>query len=112
MLLKSTSISKAFNPSSFIMIRHNILITLPSYNLLERLTYLLQKHGETDNDGVIGISMLVVAAIYEKYKNGELYTEVVISENTLPYLEQVRPEMLKLYELLNTKRYSPSKKKS
>lgn len=110
--LKSTSISKAFNPSSFIMdSEHNILITLPSDNLLERLTDLLQKHGETDNDGVIGISMLVVAAIYEKYKNGELYTEVVISENTLPYLEQVRPEMLKLYELLNTKRYSPSKKK-
>ena len=56
---------------------HNILITLPSDNLLERLIDLLQKHGETDNDGVIGISMLVVAAIYEKYKNGELYTEVV-----------------------------------
>ena len=36
-------------------------------------------------------------------KNGELYTEVTISENTLPYLEQVRPEMLKLYELLNTR---------
>ena len=108
---KSTSTSKAFNPSSFIMdSEHNILITLPSDNLLERLIDLLQKHGETDNDGVIGISMLVVAAIYEKYKNGELYTEVVISENTLPYLEQVRPEMLKLYELLNTKRYSPSKK--
>ena len=97
---KSTSTSKAFNPSSFIMdSEHNILITLPSDNLLERLIDLLQKHGETDNDGVIGISMLVVAAIYEKYKNGELYTEVVISENTLPYLEQVRPEMLKLYEL-------------
>ena len=103
---------KAFNPSSFIMdSEHNILITLPSNNMLERLIDLLQKHGETDNDGVIGISMLVVAAIYEKYKNGELYTEVAISENTLPYLEQVRPEMLKLYELLNTKRYSPSKKK-
>ena len=93
---KSISTNKAFNPSSFIM---------------ERLIDLLQKHNETDNDGVIGISMLVVAAIYEKYKNGELYTEVTISENTLPYLEQVRPEMLKLYELLNTKRYSPSKKK-
>ena len=84
---KPTSISKAFNPSSFIMdSEHNILITLPSNNLLERLIDLLQKHGE-------------------------LYTEVVISENTLPYLKQVRPEMLKLYELLNTKRYSPSKKK-
>ena len=34
-----------------------------------------------------------------------------MSENTLPYLQQVRPEMLKLFELLNTKRYSPSKKK-
>ena len=109
---KSTSTSKAFNPSSFIMdSEHNILITLPSNNMLERLIDLLQKHGETDNDSVIGISLLVVAAIYEKYKNGELYTEVTISENTLPYLEQVRPEMLKLYELLNTKRYSPSKKK-
>ena len=97
---KSTSTSKAFNPSSFIMdSEHNILITLPSNNMLERLIDLLQKHGETDNDSVIGISLLVVAAIYEKYKN------------TLPYLEQVRPEMLKLYELLNTKRYSPSKKK-
>ena len=42
-----------FNPSSFIMdSEHNILITLPSDNLLERLTDLLQKHGETDNDGV------------------------------------------------------------
>ena len=109
---KSTSTSKAFNPSSFIMdSEHNILVTLPSNNMLERLIDLLQKHGETDNDSVIGISLLVVAAIYEKYKNGELYTEVTISENTLPYLEQVRPEMLKLYELLNTKRYSPSKKK-
>ena len=65
---------KRQNPSSFIMdSEHNILITLPSDNLLERLIDLLQKHGETDNDGVIGISMLVVAAIYEKYKNGELY---------------------------------------
>lgn len=109
---KSISTNKAFNPSSFIMdSEHNILITLPSNNMLERLIDLLQKHGETDNDSVIGISLLVVAAIYEKYKNGELYTEVTISENTLPYLEQVRPEMLKLYELLNTKRYSPSKKK-
>ena len=109
---KSTSTSKAFNPSSFIMdSEHNILITLPSNNMLERLIDLLQKHGETDNDSVIGISLLVVAAIYEKYKNGELYTEVTMSEDTLPYLEQVRPEMLKLYELLNTKRYSPSKKK-
>ena len=40
---KSTSLSKAFNPSSFIMdSEHNILITLPSDNLLERLTDLLQ----------------------------------------------------------------------
>lgn len=109
---KSISTNKAFNPSSFIMdSEHNILVTLPSNNMLERLIDLLQKYGETDNDGVIGISLLVVATIYEKYKNGELYTEVTISENTLPYLEQVRPEMLKLYELLNTKRYSPSKKK-
>ena len=109
---KSISTSKAFNPSSFIMdSEHNILITLPSNNMLERLIDLLQKHGEADNDGVIGTTLFVVAAIYEKYKNGELYTEVTISENTLPYLEQVRPEMLKLYELLNTKRYSPSKKK-
>ena len=77
---KSTSTSKAFNPSSFIMdSEHNILVTLPSNNMLERLIDLLQKHGETDNDSVIGISLLVVAAIYEKYKNGELYTEVTIS---------------------------------
>ena len=66
---------------------HNILITLPSDNLLERLIDLLQKHGETDNDGVIGISMLVVAAIYEKYKNGELYTEVVISESCFQWFK-------------------------
>ena len=107
-----TSTCKAFNPSSFIMdSEHNILVTLPSDDILERLIDLLQKHGETDNDGVIGTTLFVVAAIYEKHKNGGLYTEVTISENTLPYLEQVRPEMLKLYELLNTKRYSPSKKK-
>ena len=77
---KSISTNKAFNPSSFIMdSEHNILVTLPSNNMLERLIDLLQKYGETDNDGVIGISLLVVATIYEKYKNGELYTEVTIS---------------------------------
>lgn len=109
---RATSTSKTFDLSSFIMdSEHNILVILPSDDMLERLIDLLQKHGETDNDGVIGTTLFVVAAIYEKHKNGGLYTEVTISENTLPYLEQVRPEMLKLYELLNTKRYSPSKKK-
>ena len=82
---KSTSTSKAFNPSSFIMdSEHNILVTLPSNNMLERLIDLLQKHGETDNDSVIGISLLVVAAIYEKYKN-EGYS---LSDYIFPILDK------------------------
>lgn len=106
------STSKTFDPSSFIMDSDlNITITLSDDKILKKLFDLLQDHGEADYNEVIGTTLIVVAAIYEKYKNGELYTEVTMSEDTLPYLEQVRPEMLKLYELLNTKRYSPSKKK-
>ena len=106
------SASKTFDPSSFIMDSNlNITITLSDDKILKKLFDLLQDHGEADYNEVIGTTLIVVAAIYEKYKNGELYTEVTMSEDTLPYLEQVRPEMLKLYELLNTKRYSPSKKK-
>ena len=109
---RPASTSKTFDPSSFIMDSDfNITITLSDDKILKKLFDLLQDHGEADYNEVIGTTLIVVAAIYEKYKNGELYTEVTISENTLPYLEQVRPEMLKLYELLNTKRYSPSKKK-
>lgn len=109
---RPASTSKAFNPSSFIMdTEHNMLVTMPSDNMLEKQIDLFQKHGETDNDEMIGVPLFIVAAIYEKYKNGKLYTELTTSENTLPYLKQVRPEMLKLYELLNTKRYSSSKKK-
>lgn len=109
---RPASTSKTFDPSSFIMDSDfNITITLSDDKILKKLFDLLQDHGEADYNEVIGTTLFVVAAIYEKYKNGELYTEVTMSEDTLPYLEQVRPEMLKLYELLNTKRYSPSKKK-
>ena len=109
---RPASTSKTFDPSSFIMDSDlNITITLSDDKILKKLFDLLQDHGEADYNEVIGTTLIVVAAIYEKYKNGELYTEVTMSEDTLPYLEQVRPEMLKLYELLNTKRYSPSKKK-
>lgn len=71
---------------------------------------LLEEYGISDEDEVIRISLLFAAAIYDKHVKDELHTEIAISENTLPYLEQVRPEMLKLFELLNTKRYSPSRK--
>lgn len=108
---RPASTSKEFDPSSFIMDSdHNITITLSNDNILKQLANLLQQYGEDHNE-VIGTALFVVSAIYAKYQNRELYTEITISENTLPYLEQVRPEMLKLYELLNTKRYSPSKKK-
>lgn len=108
---RPASTSKEFDPSSFIMDSdHNITITLSNDNILKQLANLLQQYGEDHNE-VIGTALFVVAAIYDKYVRGELYSEITISENTLPYLEQVRPEMLKLYELLNTKRYSPSKKK-
>lgn len=108
---RPASTSKIFDPSSFIMDSdHNITITLSNDNILKQLTNLLQQYGEEHNE-VIGTALHIVSAIYAKYQNGELYTEITISEDTLPYLEQVRPEMLKLYELLNTKRYSPSKKK-
>lgn len=109
---RPASTSKAFDPSSFIMDSdYNIIITLSNDNILKRLSDLLHEHGETDHNEVIDTTLLVVAAIYDKYVRGELYTEITMSENTLPYLEHVRPEMLKLYELLNTKRYSPKEKK-
>mgnify|MGYP000053738624 FL=1 len=105
---RPASTSKTFDPSSFIMDSDfNITITLSDDKILKKLFDLLQDHGEADYNGVIGTTLFVVAAIYEKYKNGELYTEVTMSEDTLPYLEQVRPEMLKLYELLNTKQLIP-----
>lgn len=109
---RAASTSKTFDPSSFIMdSEHDITITLSDDKLQRELEKKLQECGETDKDSTIKTSLLIVAAIYEKYVRGELYTEITMSEDTLPYLEQVRPEMLKLFELLNTKRYSPSKKK-
>lgn len=111
-LPRPASTSKTFDPSSFIMdTEHDITITLSDDKLQRELEKKLQECGETYKDSTIKTSLLIVAAIYEKYVRGELYTEITMSEDTLPYLEQVRPEMLKLFELLNTKRYSPSKKK-
>ncbi len=109
---RAASTSKTFDPSSFIMdSKYDIAITLSDDKLQRELEKKLQECGETDEESTIVTSLLIVAAIYEKYVRGELYTEITMSEDTLPYLEQVRPEMLKLFELLNTKRYSPSKKK-
>jgi len=111
-LPRPASTSKTFDPTSFIMNTENeVVISLSNDTILEQLSKLLQDNKEKDSSEVIGVTLLIVAAIYEKYVRGELYTEITMSEDTLPYLEQVRPEMLKLFELLNTKRYSPSKKK-
>lgn len=108
---RPASTSTQFDAVSFIMdTEHKVLITLSNEKILTEIQKLLEKYGMAKDDEFIGISLLIVAAIYDKYVKGELYTETTISENTLPYLQQVRPEMLRLYELLNTKRYSPSKK--
>lgn len=109
---RPASTSKTFDPSSFIMdSQHDITITLSDDKLQRELEKKLQERGEIDEDSTIKTSLLIVAAMYDKFQNDELYTEITMSEDTLPYLQQVRPEMLKLYELLNSKRYSPSKKK-
>lgn len=109
---RAASTSKTFDPICFIMDTENeVVISLSNDTISEQLSELLQNYEEKDGSEVIGVSLLIVAAIYEKYVRGELYTEITMSEDTLPYLEQVRPEMLKLFELLNTKRYSPGKKK-
>lgn len=108
---RPTSTSTLFDAESFIMdTEHEFAISLSNDDILTNILKLLKEYKiEADNE-VAGISLLFVAAIYDKYVRDELYTETTMSENTLPYLEQVRPEMLKLYELLDTKRYSPSKK--
>lgn len=109
---RPASTSTVFDAVSFIMdTEHEVTVTLSNDNILADISELLQEYKIAEEDEVIGISLLIVAAIYDKYVRGELYTEITISENTLPYLEQVRPEMLRLFELLNTKRYSPAKKK-
>lgn len=111
-LPRQASTSKAFDPTSFIMdTEHEINISFSNDTILEQLSQLLQDYEEKDASEVIGTTLLFVTAIYDKYLSGELYMEITMSDDTLPYLQQVRPEMLKLYELLNTKRYSPSKKK-
>lgn len=111
-LPRPASTSKTFDSSSFIMdTEHEVTISLSNDTILEQLSELLHDNKEKDSSEVIGVTLLIVAAIYEKYVRGELYTEITMSEDTLPYLQQIRPEMLKLFELLNTKRYSPSKKK-
>ena len=108
---RPASTSTLFDAASFIMdTEHEVFITLSNDKILTEILELLEEYGVSDEDEVIGISLLFVAAIYDKHVKDELHTEIAISENTLPYLEQVRPEMLKLFELLNTKRYSPSRK--
>lgn len=108
---RPASTSKVFDISSFMMdTDHEVSIDL-SDDLLPKLENLLQEYGEVSND-TIGVVLFIVAAIYEKHSNDTLDMEITISEDTLPYLTRVRPEMLKLYELLNTKRYSPNKKET
>lgn len=108
---RPASTSTLFDAESFIMdTEHEFTISLSNDDILTNILHLLKEYKIDADDEVVGTSLLFVAAIYDKYVRGELYTETTISENTLPYLEQVRPEMLKLYELLNTKRYSPSRK--
>ncbi len=46
--------------------------------------------------------LLIVTFLYYKYKEGQLHTDITWSENTMPYLTKVRPEMLKLYEFLQS----------
>lgn len=109
---RPASTSMELDVKNFIMdTEHEITIVLSNDTILKQLDKLLQDYGEKDSSETIRTTLLIVAAIYDKHVKGELYTEITMSENTLPYLQQVRPEMLKLFELLNTKRYSPSKKK-
>lgn len=109
---RPASTSMELDVKNFIMdTEHEITIVLSNDTILKQLDKLLQDYGEKDSSETIRTTLLIVAGIYDKHVKGELYTEITMSENTLPYLQQVRPEMLKLFELLNTKRYSPSKKK-
>lgn len=109
---RPASTSMELDVKNFIMdTEHEITIVLSNDTILKQLDKLLQDYGEKDSSETIRTTLFIVAAIYDKHVKGELYTEITTSENTLPYLQQVRPEMLKLFELLNTKRYSPSKKK-
>ncbi|WP_244436480.1 hypothetical protein [Bacteroides timonensis] len=110
---RPASTSTQFDEISFIMdTEHEVIIPFSNDTISKQLDKLLQDYEEEDSSETIRTTLLIVAAIYDKHVKGELYTDITMSEDTLPYLQQVRPEMLKLYELLNTKRSHLVRKKS
>lgn len=65
---RPASTSTLFDAASFIMdTEHEVFITLSNDKILTEILELLEEYGVSDEDEVIGISLLFVAAIYDKH---------------------------------------------
>jgi len=95
--------AKRFDTTSYMLdSNHDITFTSKNEQLPQQILNLLAKHNEEDKQDIIGDVLFIIAIIYEKHQSGELYTDITWSEDTLPYVTKVRPEMLKLYEFLSS----------
>ena len=64
---RPASASTQFDAVSFIMdTEHEVLITLSNEKILTEIQKLLEKYGMAEDDEFIGISLLIVDAIYDK----------------------------------------------
>lgn len=101
-----TSIMQMFYEPDYIMdTEHDI--ELPINNGFDKRLRKLVFEDYKQSDAIYNV-LAIVSVMYCKYQNNELYTDAIQwSENLPHYLTDVRPDMLKLYELLNTKRLVP-----
>ena len=100
---RKPSSAKRFDITSYMLdSNHDITFASKNEHLPQQIIKLLAKYNEEDKQDVICDTLFTVAIIYEKYQSGELYTDITWSEDMLPYVTKVRPEMLKLYEFLSS----------
>lgn len=102
---KASTMQMFYEPDYIMDTEHDI--ELPINNDFDKKLRKLVFEDYKQDDTIYNV-LAIVSVMYRKYQNNELYTDAIQWSENLPYyLTQVRPEMLKLYELLNTMRLVP-----
>ncbi|MDH6535631.1 hypothetical protein M2101_002317 [Parabacteroides sp. PM5-20] len=100
---------KIFDTNLFMMdTDHFLVFEIPDPSIHDKLQDLFMENenklkieSEKEFEQLYNV-LLMVYIIYSKYKAGELYTDIAWSDDVFHYQNKVRPEMLKLYDLLQS----------
>lgn len=102
---KTNTMQMLYEPDYIMDTEHDI--ELPIDNAFDKKLRKLVFEDYKQSDTIYNV-LAIVSVMFHKLQNNELYTDAIQWSENLPYyLTDVRPEMLKLYELLNTKRLVP-----